>query len=151
MTKRLTLILGFLFGWLAGHVVAGPELAPPPRALTPDAQALAFPPLAGTYRVLALGATDGDTLKVAFLVEDSVRMLGYNSPEMHALNPKPGQAAKDFLASKLSLKPMRLTVHGREKYGRLLGVLYDEAGDSINDLVIKAGHGKPYDGTGPRP
>ena len=145
MTKRLTVLLGFIAGWLIGHVAAQkPELAPPPRALTPDAQPLAFPPTSGTYEVLVLGATDGDTVRFAWLLPDSGRLRGINAPEMRAADPRPGQAAKAFLAGKLTAAPMRLTIHGREKYGRALIQLWDADGSLINQQILDAGHARPY-------
>lgn len=106
---------------------------------------------------------DGDTCKVVFKVKNklyrwNVRMLGYDSPEMRVSSQNPQREvikanavkARDYLID-LVKKPNQLVYISCgefDKYGRLLGTLYLSKNKdiSINQMMVNAGHGKPYYG-----
>lgn len=126
--------LGFLVTALATALAAPiPEPAP-----------LRFPPEAGCHRVLVLRAVDGDTVHFAWLCEDTARLYGINAPETRGATKPAGLAAKAFLASLLEREPMTAEILGREKYGRALLRLRTAGGKDVSELLIDAGHAKPY-------
>jgi endonuclease YncB( thermonuclease family) len=105
---------------------------------------LTFPPEQGDCLILPIRAVDGDTVDFYFLVKVRGRLYGVNAPERD-------KAATKFLADNLPTVPVQATLHGREKYGRLLIDIKDQAGVSLSETIIEAGHGKKWDGRGQRP
>jgi len=99
---------------------------------------------------------DGDSLKAtvdlgfSIFPKQSLRLYGINTPELHGVaDPKPGLAAKAFLASLVEGKDVviRTRKDAREKYGRLLAeVLLAGITTSVNQQMIDAGHAKAYFG-----
>lgn len=106
---------------------------------------------------------DGDTCQVVFKHNNmmnrwSVRMTGYDSPEMRPSTKIVDRDAikKKAIEAKIYLKEMimndgqliYLKCGKFDKYGRLLGTLYiNETDDmSINDVMIKTNHGYEYHG-----
>lgn len=101
---------------------------------------------------------DGDTCTALFKMDKSfvkfkVRMLGYDSPEMKPRINLPDREeikknavlAKEALISKTKDKKIILECGHWDKYGRLLGTLYD--GElNINEWMIESGNGYRYDG-----
>ena len=104
---------------------------------------------------------DGDTFTICYrrdntLVRRRCRSYGYDSPELRTSNAYEKEAAmraRDFLANWLpTSRPIRLQIHGTDKYGRLL-VSYTHNGISlaqcmieIAQCMIENGHGVAYDG-----
>ena len=105
---------------------------------------------------------DGDTCKVVFKFNGvyqkfTIRMDGYDCPEM---KPKKdlvnrdteiaaAKAAKDFFIKQLERTDYIIWLQCKkfDKYGRLLGdISWKKNGDTINALMIKAGHGYIYHG-----
>ena len=116
---------------------------------------VAFP--GGLYRAYGLRAVDGDTIAVvvdmglSIYREETVRVAGVNTPELHASDPvirAQAIAAKAFTAGKIegqtftlrTYKPPRET----EKYGRYLADVEFPDGTSLAALLIAAGLGVPY-------
>ena len=114
---------------------------------------------------------DGDTLDICFelngcVIRDSLRIKGYDSPELKTNNPKEkrlGYAAKFFLKNYLEAhesRPMFVVFDSTDKWGRLLGDLYVQTDDAtiteidqledhcsnICDIMIRNGHGYEYYG-----
>jgi len=106
---------------------------------------------------------DGDTLSIIFMhdgkpIKYRCQTLGYDSPEMKPLlvNPKRKTEimlaikARDRFATLLTMHDTKMVFvrcHKFDKYGRLLVELWNDVdGESINKIMIKEGHGKPYDG-----
>jgi endonuclease YncB( thermonuclease family) len=127
------------------------------RIALPDA-ARQTPVPAGKARIVKI--VDGDTVNVLLPdganaeTEEKVRLFGINTPELH---PRPGtpkgsftpelfaQEACDYLASLCPVGgDVSLAQHGRDKYGRLLGVIVLADGRDANRLLIAAGLAKPY-------
>ena len=101
---------------------------------------------------------DGDTLKVlmnyrGFVNLWTVRMNGYDAPEMKPLKTHPrrdeekakAKRAKEALVEKTAGRTLFIRVCGFDKYGRLLAELYD-GHLHINQYMIDNGHGYVYHG-----
>ena len=94
------------------------------------------------------------------MIKYKVRCLGYDSPEMKPSLKKENREeekekakeAKTFFQNLVNFNNNGLTyihIHEFDKYGRLLGTFYNDSsmkGDSINDIMIKNGHGYSYFG-----
>lgn len=104
---------------------------------------------------------DGDTLCVVFeynkeIVKYKCRCLGYDSPEMKPLLSNPNREHEKTLAQSAKTrftellrknKTIKIKCHGFDKYGRILVEIWNGIdSESINSIMIKEGHGKPYDG-----
>ena len=106
---------------------------------------------------------DGDTFSVIFdyngdLIKYKCRCMGYDCAEMKPLLSNPNRIhekelahiAKDRLTELLFKHPTKLIkieCFNFDKYGRLLINFWNMVDkESINDIMIKEGHGKPYDG-----
>jgi|688.fasta_scaffold143430_1 micrococcal nuclease len=96
---------------------------------------------------------DGDTLWIAFIIDNKlrktkIRMLGYDSAEIHSVQPdilKKATDAKVHLETLLGNDLVDVEFLGNDKYGRPLAKIYVNK-VCINDQMIKNGYGKPYDG-----
>lgn len=108
------------------------------------------------YKATVARVIDGDTVDLTvdlgFKIYTAmrIRMYGINTPELHAKDPAPGQAAKAFLEGLLPVGAVvTLDSHkdSQEKYGRFLGELFVKDGDpSVNDQMVMAGHAVRYFG-----
>ena len=110
-----------------------------------------------TTWVRVVDVYDGDTIKVLMNYRGSVdqwtvRMNGYDSPEMKPAKANPNREkekiaarlAKDAMIEK-TRKPIFIKVVGFDKYGRLLAEAY-QGRLHINRWMIDNGYGYPYDG-----
>lgn len=96
---------------------------------------------------------DGDTLWIAIIIEKKirkfkVRMLGYDSAEMHSDPDQSAKAvqAKEHLEQLLGKDTLiEVEFFDYDKYGRPLVKLFVKD-CCINDQMVKDGHGKPYFG-----
>lgn len=103
------------------------------------------------YNVKYLRVIDGDTFVGnvdlgfgIFLMEKHVRVMHVNAPEK---NTPEGVVAKAFTEQVIhNTKNLSIKVFERQdKYGRILAeVMVD--GVLLSDMLIKEGHGKPYEG-----
>lgn len=103
---------------------------------------------------------DGDTATFVFIPYPnsqpksfSCRFLGYNSAEMRtddSIEKTKGIAARDYLSSLILNQIVKLELGTFDKYGRILVQVYLQNGLHVNDEMLQSGHGKPYDGTGPK-
>lgn len=103
---------------------------------------------------------DGDTIHLIFALNSryqkfSCRMFGYNSAEMNsksAEEKKIAEISKNYLASRILNKVVYAKFDDFDKYGRPLVTIYEltdtKIGGSLNDEMLKLGHGKPYLGFG---
>lgn len=98
---------------------------------------------------------DGDTFTICYrrdntLVRRRCRSYGYDSPELRTSNADEKEAAvraRDFLAKCLPTShPIRLQIHGTDKYGRYLVSYYAHNGMSLAQCMIENDHGVAYDG-----
>jgi endonuclease YncB( thermonuclease family) len=103
---------------------------------------------------------DGDTATFVFVPYPhsqprsfSCRFFGYNSAEIKTedLEEKAkGIAARDYLSTMILNKIVKLELGSFDKYGRILVQVYLPNGFHINNEMLRSGHGKPYDGVGPK-
>jgi micrococcal nuclease len=110
-----------------------------------------------------LRVIDGDTMEVkvylwhGLTLEDQVRLLGPNTPELRPKNMTKEQAEKEKAAALAAkaftenwLKAAAVQGHvviascGRDAFGRSLGDISDLKGDSLTDALLKSGHAKPW-------
>ncbi len=102
------------------------------------------------FDVTDIRVIDGDTLQVtADLGLEVTRRITVRLDDVDAyeLRDKPrGPAAKAFVATWCEQASGEiLTTDGRkDKYGRLIGRIYDERGRCLNELMLDAGHAVPY-------
>jgi endonuclease YncB( thermonuclease family) len=103
------------------------------------------------YNIKYLRIIDGDTFVAnvdlgfgIFLMDKHVRVMHVNAPEK---NTPEGIIAKAFTDHNMqNSKSLSIKVFERQdKYGRILAeVMVD--GVLLSDILIKEGHGKPYEG-----
>lgn len=110
------------------------------------------------YKCKITRVVDGDTvdidLDLGFKLskKDRVRLSGIDTPESRTRNlaeKKLGLEAKEFLKAWCKKHKGNIIIHTESegKYGRLLGALYAVGIEqSVNDLMLEAGHAWPYDG-----
>jgi endonuclease YncB( thermonuclease family) len=102
---------------------------------------------------------DGDTLTVIFPFNNSyyksnLRLLGIDTPEIKTKNLSEKQAgllAKEWLTKKIQDKIIYVAFEKEDKYGRLLGVIYEKPGmndfkHSINQMLIDENLAITYNG-----
>ena len=113
------------------------------------------------YDAVVVDVHDGDTLTVnldlGFRVwqRTKIRLHGINAPE---LKTPEGKAARKFLldcvqqAGRDAFEVESIKDRADKYGGRYLGVLRGRRdGASINEMMVKAGHAKPWDGKGQKP
>lgn len=81
----------------------------------------------------------------------SIRLRGIDAPEMKGKNVSEEEKAmailaRDFVASKVLHKRVRLENVGNEKYNRVLADVYTEDGVHLNALLLQERWAVPYDG-----
>ena len=99
---------------------------------------------------------DGDTLDILLdlgfdvQIKQRVRINRVDTPESVSKDPLERQLAadaKNFLISWLKdKKNIKIKTIKDDKYGRILGDIYSESGECINDLLISDGYAWPYVG-----
>ena len=109
---------------------------------------------------------DGDTITIVFYhndipIKDHFRMYGYDSPEMKPLLSLPNRTehieyakrAKEKLSELVLNKIVWIKFMKKEKYGRLMGVVYNDSKkfidnyeNSINKFMVDNKFGKEYYG-----
>tara|TARA_B100000902_G_scaffold399402_1_gene470071 strand:- start:2026 stop:2382 length:357 start_codon:yes stop_codon:yes gene_type:complete len=112
------------------------------------------------YKATVTRVVDGDTIDVVidlgFDISYSarVRFVGINTPESRTRDleeKERGLAAKDFVANWLlheaGMEPIIETkLDKKGKFGRVLGIIKNSEGVSLNDVLIEEGHATVYDG-----
>lgn len=102
---------------------------------------------------------DGDTIDVEIdlgfdvCITQRLRLAGLDTPESRTTNPKEkiaGLFVKDWLAKTLSEGSFIVKTtkpDSSEKYGRMLGTLYESSSqESVNEKMIRLGYAWAYDG-----
>lgn len=106
---------------------------------------------------------DGDTVTVAFrpfyneetkigdktIYKYNIRLSGIDTPEIRTKNldeKRKGIEIRDLLRKKILNKFITIRCGNFDKYGRLLGDIYDENTIHINQWLIDNGHAYGYDG-----
>jgi endonuclease YncB( thermonuclease family) len=119
-----------------------------------------------THYCKVLKVYDGDTITIAIklskkYVKSSVRMLGYDSPEMKPPKNqtnreeeiKAAKRAKEALGNLILNKIVKIKLGDFDKYGRLLGTVIVDKGFlccqthlNVNQYMIDNNFGYPYQG-----
>jgi hypothetical protein len=102
---------------------------------------------------LGVDVHDGDTCKVVFPNPDNsavfykwtIRMMGYDAPELKGETKEAAIVVRDLLKSKVLDRPVYVECLGLDKYGRLLANLYEidqttgkvAATESINAFILR--------------
>jgi micrococcal nuclease len=105
------------------------------------------------YRAHVRSVHDGDSIRCdvdlgfgIWVSNQALRLYGIDTPELGTVE---GRAARDYLRGLLPVG-CEVVIHtvkdADDKYGRLLATVWDVFGDSINQLLIDAGHARAYDG-----
>ena len=106
---------------------------------------------------------DGDTFSLLFVYKDEVlkyrcRCALYDSPEMKPSLSNPNRDNEKVLALKAKerlkellekheTKMIKVKCGDFDKYGRLLIEIWNMVdNETVNEIMIKEGHGKPYNG-----
>ena len=105
------------------------------------------------YNVVLDRVVDGDTIDVHFdlgfgvwLRKQRVRLAGIDTPESRTRNLAEkalGLKAKERL-KELCVGTFQVKSLGKGKYGRVLGIPYDEEGRDICKVLIEEGHAVEY-------
>ena len=118
--------------------------------------------LKGNFRAKVVDVYDGDTITIVIFnkggfEKHKLRMYGYDSPEMKPKLDVPNReqeiekakAAKKYLSDIVLNNIVEFESMGFDKYGRLLGKIYQLKYCSkveLNQLMIDQGHGYAYYG-----
>lgn len=110
-----------------------------------------------TYYAKIERVVDGDTVDAVFdlgfhiYIKERVRLLGIDTPETRTkdLEEKAaGKAATQYLVEWLEKCEYNVIIRSeydaKGKYGRVLGRLYNEKEECINDLLLESGHAVKY-------
>lgn len=118
---------------------------------------------ASSWRII-----DGDTIQVNRKGGAIVRVIGYDTPEIHN-NPEHGYQCKEELEKGLLARdalqsllapPHRVGIFYKrtkagkiylDRYGRRLALIIRSDGKDVSDVLIAAGLAHPYDGRGKKP
>lgn len=113
--------------------------------------------ISGVYTAKCVKVYDGDTAHFVFIPFPQwepcrfvCRMNGYNCAEIRSkcmMERAVAQESRDALSAMILNKIVTLRVDKFDKYGRLLVTVYIDNND-INQLMIRGGHAKEYDGKG---
>ena len=106
--------------------------------------ALAMPAAAEGPRVI-----DGDTIVHR---GQTIRIMGLDAPEVHHRCPAEKELAERARArlAELLADGFRVEAHGRDRYGRVLAVVFDARGMNVAHVLIQEGLARRYNGRGPR-
>jgi micrococcal nuclease len=103
---------------------------------------------------------DGDTITIIFpfsdgYYKDKCRLYGIDTPEVRTKNAEEkaaGIKARDWLKEKILNKTMLIEFKGKDKYGRLMGVIYENINStSINMQLVANGMAYEYEGGKKKP
>lgn len=106
------------------------------------------------YKCKVLNVVDGDTVDVeidlGFHISkiDRIRLLGINTPELHAADPLVREQAQVAKARVESLAPTVVLIKTKldksDKYGRILGTLVTSDGVEVNKVLLDEGLAVPF-------
>lgn len=111
--------------------------------------------LPGPVRSVVIRTIDGDTLLVrariwpGHEVTASVRLAGVDAPELRGrcdAESIAARRARSYLAKLIEGGPVELTDIKPDKYGGRVVARVTSAGRDLSELLILAGHARPYHG-----
>ena len=113
------------------------------------------------YNAEVKKVVDGDTFDIIIDLgfdtfrKGRVRLYGVNTPESRTSNleeKKMGLAAKEFTDQWLTTAGHKIKIETildkNEKYGRILARVWNEAGECLNEAIVKSGLAREYFGVG---
>lgn len=99
---------------------------------------------------------DGDTVDVLIdlgfnvSIKERIRINRIDTPESNSKNVQERQLAieaKEFVANWLvNQNKLIIKTTKDDKYGRMLGEIFNERGECLNDLILQKGYAWEYDG-----
>jgi micrococcal nuclease len=109
-----------------------------------------------TYRALVKSIYDGDTLRVdidlgfgVILADQSLRLLGIDTPEIRGVERPQGIISRDFVVERIpvgSYITITTVKDRKEKFGRYLAtVYYGEEQKNLNEELLSSGMATPYE------
>lgn len=69
-----------------------------------------------------------------------IRLYGIDAPEM---KESAGKKSKKYLSELIAGKDVKIETHGRDKYKRVIGIVYLN-GTDINSKIVKDGYARAY-------
>ncbi|MFM9052963.1 MAG: thermonuclease family protein [Bacteroidota bacterium] len=90
---------------------------------------------------------DGDTITILIegRIQEKIRFTGIDCPEK---NQAFGSQAKTFTSDRCFGKNVRIAYESKDRYGRILGIVYLPDGKNLNKELLRAGlawHYKQFD------
>jgi len=109
-----------------------------------------------TYKALVKSIYDGDTLRAdidlgfgVILTDQSLRLLGIDTPEIKGVERPQGIISRDFVVERIpvgSYITMTTVKDRKEKFGRYLAtVYYGEEQKNLNEELLSSGMATPYE------
>jgi len=108
-----------------------------------------------TYKALVRSIYDGDTIRVdidlgfgVIFSDQSIRLLGVDTPELRGEQRLQGLASRNFVIERIPVGShitIKTTKDRKEKFGRYLGTIYyGEEQKNLNEELIQSGMAEPY-------
>jgi len=109
-----------------------------------------------TYKALVKSIYDGDTLRAdidlgfgVILADQSLRLLGIDTPEIRGVERPQGIISRDFVVERIpvgSYITITTVKDRKEKFGRYLAtVYYGEEQKNLNEELLSSGMATPYE------
>lgn len=109
-----------------------------------------------TYKALVKSIYDGDTIRVdidlgfgVILADQSLRLLGIDTPEIKGVERTQGLISRDFVVERIpvgSYITITTVKDRKEKFGRYLAtVFYGEEQKNLNEELLLSGMATPYE------
>ncbi len=105
-------------------------------------------PETGEFDCLIERVVDGDTFDVLFFHRQRIRLRGVQAAEKSTVK---GKMVIEKLTDLLAMRPGTATLHGTEKFGRMLASIKMEDGNDLAEWLVASGLAVKWDGRGPRP
>lgn len=100
------------------------------------------PVIEETLEGKVIGISDGDTIKLLHKRKTlKIRLFGIDCPER---NQAFGKKAKTFTATNTFEKHVSIIVHGKDRYGRILGEVLLPNGKNLNEELLENGYAWHY-------
>lgn len=108
-----------------------------------------------TYKALVRSIYDGDTIRVdidlgfgVIFSDQSIRLLGVDTPELRGEQRLQGLASRNFVIERIPVGShitIKTIKDRKEKFGRYLATIYyGEEQKNLNEELIQSGMAEPY-------
>lgn len=109
-----------------------------------------------TYKAIVKSIYDGDTIRAdidlgfgVILSDQSIRLLGIDTPEIRGEERPHGLASRNFVVERIpvgSYITIKTIKDRKEKFGRYLATIYyGEEQKNLNEELIQSGMAEPYE------